>query len=527
MSSKGLSQNPNRIYTEISIDNVPSNRFDKTHAVAMTFKPGELAPCLMLPVHPGDYVDIGAIMMARFPALVAPAMFSGSLSVNYFYVSNRVVWESFDEWFANPDDVPFGQPKLPLDAALDSDQERFLDMFGVPPVSASTAKEALNVLPYAFAAYNKVYNDYFRPRPFEDEIPYKLPAAGGALGPSWRTDLLQIRYRSWEHDYHTSMLPEPLVSPDVNIGIDIALKDDWQNFGTPKWMQAGIGVPTGDGNVVQSSAISQTVTTSIPSLQPNAYDPDGTLEGTSLVNILREAYARQRYLERIGRAGGEYYEIIRAQYGKWIPDARLQRSEYICGLKSHMSINPVLSTAATDDAPVAEQSGHGVLAGSSDGQRGFSVDEHGYIIGIASFVPKPMYGQGVPKHLRSFDRTDYITPDFTNIGEQAVDSSEITAYEEPEGTLTTMGYLPNYTHYKQMQSRVAGLFRSSLAHYVMGKYYDTTSGIPALNKEFIQINPDCMDHLFVVKAGITDPIWFNILHNIEHQTCLPVYSDPI
>lgn len=519
-----MSVNPNKIYESISLPVESKNWFDKTHPVTFTCKPGELTPCLVMPVTPGNDVELDCTMVITMPALVVNAYVRATAYVHYFYVSNRVVWPSFDEWFQG--DSGYTIPILEVNAGVTAPQIRHLDNFGIPPQGPG-AGNALALNAFSFAAGLKIYNDYYRPRPFENPIAFECPAVGGDVGATLRTNYLTTRLRSYMHDYHTSMLPEPLVAPEVTVGIDIALKANWQTFGTPFWAAAGSGVPIHDGHVLQSAGVNKVDTAGVPPVDIAAWDPDGSLEGSTTVNKLREAYARARYLEKMGRSGGEYYEIVMALYNERISDARLQRAEYITGIQAPVIINPVLSTSDGTGATLARKAGNAIVAGSSERKKTFHVEEHGYILAYFSLIPYPVYSQGVERHFRAFDREDFLIPDLANIGEQPVLSSEITAYVEAQDAQTTIGYLPNYTDWKQKQARIAGEFRTSLAAYVVVKEYDISGGVPTLDKDFVQVQPDCMDHIFEFDAGVTDPLWVNMLHGISHRLPLPVYSDPV
>lgn len=520
------STNPNKIYEQISISAAQKNTFDKVHPVTFTGKIGNLIPILCMPVSPGDTVNLSFDMLVRFPALVVPTMARFDAYIHSFYVPNRVVNPLFDEWFEDPESTAV--PYMDIDLTLSAAEELFLDYFGIPPISASAGGNTITVRPEPFAAYQKIYNDYYRPRPFENPVPFEvIPGDNTAAN---RADFLTMRQRSWEHDYHTSMLPEPLIAPDTALGIgEITLKENWETIGgsNPIWLVDSLTNPGGTSATLNASGTTDTGPGTIPPNQLMAYDPDGSLEMTGgiTVNAYREALARQRYLEKMGRAGGEYYEIIQAIYGKKISDGRLQRAEYITGMQAPVIINPVLSTSVAAGEPTpGEQYGHAFSIGEGGGGS-FECEEHGYVIAIFSLIPKPMYKQGISRHFRSFNREDFIIPDLAHIGEQAVESWEIVAYEEPAAApYTEIGYLPNYTHYKQMQGRIAGEFRTSLDSWVVVKEY---AALPTLDKDFVQVPEDIADHIFVTASGVTHPLWVNVLNQVYHTQPLPVFSDPI
>lgn len=514
------STNPNKIYESISYPIESQNTFDKTHMVAMTGKVGTLMPVLTMPVVPGDRVRLEYDLLVRFPALVAPAMTRFDAYIHTYYVPNRVVWQGFDEFFQEEDG--YTVPTFEVEDALTTDQERFLDYLGIPPIADSTGKHTYEITAFAAACYQKIYNDYYRPRPFQDPVSFLLPTAGGAIGDAARNLLLVSRQRSWEHDYFTSMLPEPMVAPDVTLGVgDVTLKSTLT--GTMPFFQDETNTLAQSGALSQVIGVNTTIQSTVPGGTDLWLNPNGSLEvEATTMNALRVAWARQKYLEKMGRAGGEYYEIIMALYGKRIGDARLQRAEYITGMKAPVLINPVLSTTEVTDYPIGQQAGHAICYGNG-GNKSYNIEEHGHIMAIFSLIPKPMYKQGIPRHYRAFSIEDYIIPDLANIGEQPVYGWELAAYEEAASAITTVGYMPNYTHHKQMQSRIAGEFRSSLAHYVVVKEY---AGIPTLDTAFIQVPTDIADHIFVTESGINDPLWINVLCSIDHTTCLPVYGDP-
>ena len=92
-------------------------------------------------------------------------------------------------------------------------------------------------------------------------------------------------------------------------------------------------------------------------------------------------------------------------------------------------MSEVLQTSQTDSqsadaSPLGEMGGHGI---SYNDRNGFSrsFEEHGYVIGIISVMPKTGYMNGLRRHFYKDDKYDYFWPDFAHLGEQPVYESEL------------------------------------------------------------------------------------------------------
>ena len=71
--------------------------------------------------------------------------------------------------------------------------------------------------------------------------------------------------------------------------------------------------------------------------------------------------------------------------------------------------------------------GHGV--GMHQGRIGrYFAQEHGWLIGIMSVLPKTAYQQGIHKMFTRQDYLDYAFPTFAQLGEQEVLKRELFAY---------------------------------------------------------------------------------------------------
>ena len=242
----------------------------------------------------------------------------------------------------------------------------------------------------------------------------------------------------------------------------------------------------------------------------------------SSINDLRRAFRLQEWLERNARGGARYIEIITAHFGVRSSDARLQRPEFLGGSSTPITISEVLQTSAnaSEPTPQGNMAGHGVSVGSSN-YVSYRAEEHGYIIGIMSVMPKTAYQQGVPKHFKKLDKFDYYWPSFANIGEQPIYNEELYHQNNPSDG-EVFGYTPRYAEYKYIPSTVHGEFRTSLNFWHMGRIFSTK---PTLNQDFIECDSAEVERVFNVLEG--EEHLYVYLHNeVKATRLMPYYGTP-
>lgn len=496
------------------------NAFDLSHDVKLSCDMGLLIPTLAMPTIPGDRFNIGCDSLIRFAPLVAPVMHRMDVSMHYFFVPNRLLWENWMDFISNTDPATMpAPPTIFVDDSISAADFKLLDYMGIPPVPGGGQGLAINALP--FAAYQKIYDEYYRDQNLIPSQPAGFELIDGD-NTGQLAEIIKIKRRAWEHDYFTSALPFSQKGAAVSIPLgDVALKNNW-NIGAmgsiPRFRDAGTGTSVG-GSLFQAGVPNHIEVTGSAGIK-QAYDPDGTLEVVpTVISDLRKAFKLQTYLELVARVGTRPIEWLQGVFGVKSKDARLQRPEYITGTKSPVIVSEVLNTSDTANAPQGNMAGHAVSV-QQGRVGGYSVDEHGYIIGIMSVMPKPAYQQGIARDfLKTTDNYEHFFPQFENIGEQQILLNELYAWS---GTPSDVfGYIPRYADYKFMHNRVAGDFRTSLDHWHYARQFATQ---PALNQTFIECNPD--ERIFAVTAPNVDSLYCQILHKIMAYRPMSRYGSP-
>jgi len=423
--------------------------------------------------------------------------------MHYFLVPNRILWSNWEKFITgNDSDLVMPYTEYKSSTFWNADRKKFMDYMGIPPTPASGATPTnINMLP--LAAYQCIYNEYYRDQNLIAPVDYKL-----VDGENNATEFTVLRKRAWEHDYFTAALP----FAQKGAAVDIPLG----TISTPYQKIEGTG-----GFDVLNEDGTYPVNTAPTPLAPGLYAPGTTADvEPTTINDLRRAFRLQEWLEKNARGGTRYIESILTHFGVKSSDKRLQRPEYITGVKSPVVISEIVNTTGqTDGLPQGNMAGHGISV--SSGRSGsYYCEEHGYIIGIMSVMPKTAYQQGIPKTFLKNDNLDYFWPSFAHIGEQAVTNNEIYAYTSTGQE--TFGYVPRYAEYKYMPSRVAGDFRTTLDYWHLGRKFDTQ---PTLSGEFVSCDPT--KRIFAVEDPDGDSLYCHVLNKIKAVRPMPKFGTPM
>lgn len=488
-----------KIFEKLMMRKPRYSAFDRSHDRKMTFEMGQLIPCLVEEVYPGDYYQIATEVMVRMPALIRPVYHRINVYCHYFFVPNRIVWNEWENFITGGKDGDLAptlpQLNAPNSVAGESSLADYLG-YGSDGGAGTNYVPQLNQLP--FRAYTSIYNEYFRDETLQDEL--DLTSQG---------DIREVRMRCWEKDYFTSALP---------------WTQRGQNLQTPfsfNWTEAD-DVYDSAGNLVTTSENIQH--SSAGKLQVENGTETGGIDNTAnlgmTINDLRNTARLQEFLENNARGGFRYIEQLLHRWGLRSQDQRLQRPEYLGGGRQPVTISEVLNTSATATQPQGDFAGHGISVGTNNYAKK-KVPEHGYIIGIMSVLPRTGYFQGVPKHFLYNDRLDYYHPEFAHIGEQPIQNQELYCDKDDSGTWNTdtFGYQQAWAHLKYAQSTVHGEFRSSQDNWHLDRKF---AAQPSLNGDFVESDPDT--RIFAVPS---QPKLEAYVHNsVKARRPMPYFANP-
>lgn len=208
------------VFSSVRGNQVGRSVFNLSHVKRFTCDMGELVPALVLECVPGDTFKIGADVVTRFQPLVAPILDSVDMTVHYFFVPSRLLFDDDKDWetfltggkdgtdtsvslpvygLGNFDGGTSSNPQFPFSSNIRYGKYSLWDYLGLPvPTNDSDGsktvaiRDANHISGLIPRAYTKIWNEYYRDENLVDEA---------------SMDNDTILFRSWRKDYFTSSLP--------------------------------------------------------------------------------------------------------------------------------------------------------------------------------------------------------------------------------------------------------------------------------------------------------------------------------
>ena len=451
---------------------------------------GRITPFFCKELIPTDHFSIRTSAFVRMLPLVVPTFGQADLQVHFAFVPSRMLCDGFNDILTNkgkyatsklPSMSPAQFKGLALGFSNETDpltghskNHDFycqLTGFGLPnPQFFTSPCPYVSMLP--FRAYQRFWWDFFRdPELIPDsEIDNYLLTTPGADGVGAnRQKYYETRYRTFRSTWLSSLYKQA-GAEDTNVEI--------------QQLQQKLRASVSELSSLQQLSLSDTQgelwdTPTFDSLTSLVLEPAGYYQGQDGANSYygaflstsargqRVAEACTRLRERANAAQKRVIDQIEAIYGKISHWLILNRIQYLGGSSSPIQISDVTSTADTygtnTGASLGAQAGKGIAASRGD-RIEFTADEHGYIIGVYSIMPRQNFCQGIPKEFVRNVASDIFTKDYEHIGFMPVQNCEVYVPETKQVTGTysvngVFGYTEPYYEYKRSLDVLQGDMR--------------------------------------------------------------------
>lgn len=474
------------------------SKFSLSNYKLFTCDMGELVPCGLTEVLPGDTIQQSTSALIRCSPLLAPVMHPVHVRIHHWFVPHRLVWEDWEDFITGGPDGMDDSVLPTITFASGAAVGSLADYLGVP-----TGVNNIEVSALPFRGYARIWNEFYRDQDLQAEL-----VVDESSGDDTTTNTA-LQNVAWEKDYFTSARPWEQKGPAITIPLGTTAPVVGQTGISPTYSPAGVGTPaafragttTANANIQFAGTPS---TTSALTWGVTGLETDLSGASAITINLLREAFALQRFEEARARFGSRYVEYLR-YLGVRSSDARLQRPEYLGGGKQTIQFSEVLQTAEGED-PVGEMRGHGIGAMRSNRYRRF-IEEHGYIFSFMSVKPRTMYAQGLARTWNRRTKEDFWQKELQHIGQQEILNKEIyAAHAQPDNTF---GFQDRYDEYRRTPNTIGGEFRTTMLDYWhMARIFGSS---PALNADFVKCVPT--DRNFAVPSQ--DVLYIMANHSIQ------------
>lgn len=516
-----------------SIKRTPSHRarlsrngHDLSHRTMFTSTSGQLLPVLYDFLSPGESIRINSNLFTRTQPLKTPAFVRITEHIDYFFVPMSQLNEYFGNAFygiddsTNPNNFVNGRnnrnPTIAPMLTYGELYKYFLensvqrqsagdtslytlydnvgpDEFGISIIAnffrlasllgysehitsglssdqmSPSKQQGLGVGFELFAAYQKIFMDYYRNTQWTRDNPYsysltyyyKLGSYNEALyniGQGEEGDLFKLRYSPLKKDFFTNVLPSPLMTSFGQINSyewgqgskqSVEMNPGYSNYVLSQWGinpqylaeqfkqvretsndfnnaylygQAG-GMQKDESNILPFADSVDTSLRSDYSASPfNPVDSFPTPAVTA--STIRTMFAIDKMKSITRRAKYHYDSQTLAHFGFSVPKGVSNEVYYLGSHSSPLSIGEIAATATTgtgsDSSVLGELAGRGIGASGKQKQIRFTAPCHGILMAIYRSVPDVDYSAySVDRLIVNFGNINLLYhPEFDRLGMQ-------------------------------------------------------------------------------------------------------------
>lgn len=590
-----MSRNSNSIITNVPTNRKPRTRIDMGVIDILTSSQhGRLVPNFIAPVYPGDtWTNKDFAGFARADKSLRVPLQNVEFDQYFFFVPFRIIDKNFEKVLGardNPyDDNIYEMKQVKFDFSYSTEySDSIATVSGIfasflPSYLGWSAKDLSSLndeqgtaasdtyTAYPLMAYWKIYNDFFRDENLHASIDLDTAITNisnasifDTIMSAWENDnqetevvaalenlhLLPERVSRF-HDLFSSGMITPQKSPDgqpvtLFLGGAAPLKvGDLYTLGGITGTNAGIKLDTADG-LSGGSGLGITGTTK--TVVSAGGVPTGTQaeitktnlyadlsEATAVdVNALRLAFAIQSLYETKGRFGSRYIEYIRGIWSVSVPDAMLERPEYLGGCHLTMNNMPIIDTASQ----LGTFSGYSAtLFDGANFDKTFL--EYGYIIGVHCERIRHIMSQGLDTSIwRKRVELDLYNPKFAELGFMGYPKELSVHIPGADTNSEVFNYNEAWSLERALLSRVSGIFSplngSSYQEFrEKWTYVDYYDEVPSFNANWLNEPTENVARTLTgsVIAGATNAIsghqyMFDFKFHFIVTRIIPVYSTP-
>lgn len=470
------------------------------HLTAM--KIGELTPIGIIETVPGGQYKVGAETIVRLQPLASPMMHSMNIKQHTFYVPFRIIWDGFERFIQGKNDQytglapihpTFERSRLTKNTDTGTTLPSLADHFGYRYMIDGVGDNA-NLNPFAFAAYQKIYNHYYRHKAVTPEVLDRC-VDGDISNNDWN-ELTKIRRITFQDDYFNLALPSPQAGGPVFVDADAQVfrnAADTTLDGTP--FDVVIDGATANANdSVEAGAL--------------------FARAKIIMEEIRRA-ARLQEFQEMSQHAQTYKDYLKAMFDANLPDFRADIPVYVNGFSQPIVVSEVTNVGDNFQGRQTANAG----SYSTSEQETFFAHEHGFLITVAAVTYRPSYIAAQPRHNFKTGRFDYFHPQFDTLGERALYRGELSGH-----TFTldgTFGYMPQNSEYRHTFDIITGEMATLNAHWHLGRSIERD---PILTESFFEVNDE--RRVFAFRDPRFSPIVVQTMHHINAELPLAQLNRP-
>lgn len=547
--------------TELHFASVPTLdisrcKLTKKHDHKTSFSNGSIIPIYVDDILPGTTVKMKMASLVRMMTPLVPVADNAYLDVMFYFVPNRLTWSHWVNFMGENDTAPWAQQnnyEIPQITCPSGGWAKgsLADYFGLP-TGVIGSGWSCSALP--FRAYSLIINSWYRDENLQTPLYVSLgdsDTTGKNKGVNYDeitdTECGAAPVKACKfHDYFTSALPSAQKGPSVQVPLgdkapviggpgNLSEYDDTSLFG--KQIQAYALGSNADAAIYGFEG--ETATKLTQSKNIGFYADLSEAIGAT-VNQLRQSFAIQKFYERAARGGSRYIETILSHFRVTNPDFRMQRPEYMGGVRIPINMNQVVQTDASgqqsiydeaeskwvtvDKTPQGNLAAYSATAHNDQDLFTHSFTEHGILMGLAMVRTDHTYQQGLNRMWSRKNMFDFYWPELANLGEQIIANKEIYL----QGTDTdeeAFGYQERWAEYRFKPNMITGELRSNYEQSLdIWHYGDDYSSLPSLGSDWIKEPEENMARTLAVQSH--DQFFGDFYFEPTYTLPMPLYSVP-